>query len=105
MREQVLTYFEKIAKSSARFTIYRCNHCKKLEPVHAPKTKADCGSKGYWDSLTTTTCLSCGRYNFVFIWPNGRTISRKFPPAGLREENEHRQVATTFEIISKLVLK
>ena len=59
-----------------RTTSYVCPHCKARIEVRRP-TRAMVSDKGCWDSLTT--CTSCGRLNFVAVWPTGDTSVNRGP--------------------------
>lgn len=59
------------AKKSGRpFTEYECPHCKQQIETPQPLMNA-VGTKGHWDSMKT--CTNCGQFNFVRVWPDGRT--------------------------------
>lgn len=105
LREQMVSLYAKLVQNGWKFTAYRCNHCRHLIPEKCPTKPGQTGSKGYWDSMTQ--CVSCGRLNFVFVWPSGRTVSRKFPPIeGEKvEDSEYRHVPVPFALISKITLK
>jgi DNA-directed RNA polymerase subunit RPC12/RpoP len=69
-------YVARWTKAGKKTTTYKCSHCNKA--IETPKPgKEDVGSKGYWDSLTT--CIHCGKYNFVLEWPTGKVEVRNFP--------------------------
>ena len=61
-------------KDGGRVTTYICGHCKKSIRTPQPK-KADCGPKGFWDSLEL--CTECGKLNFVAVYPSGKTEVKK----------------------------
>lgn len=102
LREQMLTYYERCGDKQL-FTAYICNHCKSIVPTHCP-TRDQVSSKGYWDSMTT--CLACGRLNFVCIFPSGRTLSTKFPSGRSKSENstEYRHKPVSNEKMTKIAL-
>lgn len=75
-KEDLLGQLVRWAINGGKLGTYYCYHCKNDIPCRIP-SKKDVSSKGYWDS--TTTCLECGKHNFVCEYPSGRTLSKKMP--------------------------
>lgn len=75
-RDDCLMQLIRWATRGGKLGTYFCNHCKKDIPCRIPDKK-DVSEKGYWDSATT--CLECGKHNFVAEYPSGKTTSKKLP--------------------------
>lgn len=74
LKLEVMKGLARWREAGKKVGLYLCNHCKRDIPCRIP-AKGDVSSKGYWDSATT--CIECGKMNFVYEWPSGRTLSKK----------------------------
>jgi len=69
-KEEMKGYLKKWEASGNKVTSYVCQHCKKKIKTPQP-TKKLVDSRGYWDSMKK--CYECGGFNFVLIYPTGKT--------------------------------
>lgn len=61
-------------KRGNKLTRYTCQHCKMSLPTKQPNAVM-VQAKGYWDSAMI--CANCGGFNFLCVWPNGKTKAVK----------------------------
>ena len=69
LRESAQQFNRKWKDQGGKMTTYKCGHCQAVIETRQP-SPADVNEKGYWDSMTT--CTSCGKLNFVCVFPDGK---------------------------------
>jgi hypothetical protein len=74
LKLDMTAYLEKWETKGGKTGGFFCPHCDKPNKTTIP-TKKDCGSKGYWDSLTT--CYECGGLFMTFRYVGGKILAIK----------------------------
>lgn len=57
-----------------KISYYICSHCRERIKTRRPG-KLMVTAKGYWDSVKV--CPLCGKYDFVLVYPSGKTVVKK----------------------------
>jgi len=68
LKAKELAYHEVWKKTGGKMTTYTCKFCYEKNPTTVPEGDI---------SKEWMNCFECEGLNYVFVWPNGKTVSHE----------------------------